>query len=74
MKTICSLTLYDVMAEDMDVWITQNPKFGINLEIDDECGEPVVQENGIHPNAAECMADFCKRYLNAYENALRSAA
>lgn len=71
MKTICSVTLYDLMAEDTDVWITKNSKFGINLEVDDENGEPLVRDEGIHEGAAESLALFCKSYLKAYEQAIR---
>ena len=68
MKTISSVTLYDLMAEDTDVWISKNSKFGINLELDDENGEPLLRDEGIHSGAAESLALFCKGYLKAYEN------
>lgn len=73
MKTICSVTLYDLMAEDTDVWITKNSKFGLNFEVDDENGEPLVRDEGIHNGAAESLASFCKSYLKAYEQATNGA-
>lgn len=74
MKTINSLTLYDLMAEDTDVWISKNSKFGINIEVDDENGEPLVRDQGIHNGAAESLALFCKSYLYAYENITKEFA
>jgi hypothetical protein len=64
-----NVTLYDLMAEDLDVWVSKNHKFGFNLEIDDENGKPLVKEEGVHPFAADSFADFCRRYLAAYDKA-----
>jgi hypothetical protein len=66
-KTITNITLYDLMAEDMDVWITRNKDFGYNLQIDDENGDTLIDDSFIHPCAAESLADFCRRYLNSYD-------
>ncbi len=67
METICSVTLYDLMAEDTDVWVTKDSKFGINIEIDDENGDPLVRDKGINQGAAESLALFCRSFLKAYE-------
>lgn len=64
--TISQLTVYDIGADDHDVWLRKDSKFGFNIEITDEDGEVFINEN-IHPYAAEAMAHFCKRYLAAYE-------
>jgi len=74
MKNICEMSLYDLMAEDLDVWISRDKQFGFNLEIDDENGEPLVREESIHPCAADSFADFCRRYLHAYDKASSSEA
>ena len=74
MKTIGEVTQYDVMGEDLDVWITNNKQFGFDLEIDDENGKELVKEKGIHPCAAESLADFCRAYLIGYENAILKRA
>ena len=67
MKTLNNITLYDLMAEDLDVWLGVNKEFGFVLQIDDENGDGVVDEKGIHPYAAESFADFCRSYLHSYE-------
>lgn len=69
MKTINEISLYDLMAEDLGVWIRIDGKFGFNLQIDDENGDILMDEENIHPCAAESFADFCTSYLTAYEKA-----
>lgn len=63
------VTLYDLMAEDLDVWVSLNKKFGFDLQIDNENGEPIVDIKGVHPIAADSFADFCRRYLVSYDRA-----
>lgn len=67
--TITEITLYDLMAEDLDVWVTKNNKFGFDVSIDDENGESVIHDKGVHPFAADSFADFCRRYLASYDKA-----
>ena len=67
MKTIEEVTLYDLMAEDLDVWVTKHDGFGFHLEIDNEEGDTIVKESSIHPFAADSLADFCRRYLACYD-------
>lgn len=75
MKNISELSLYDLMAEDLDVWIKPNAaRSSYDLEIDDECGSLLTKEEDIHPFAMDAFADFCKRYLRAYEMATQRAA
>ena len=74
MKTMNDVTLYDLMAEDLDVWVSKSKTFGFALDIDDENGEPLVREESIHPCAADSFADFCRRYLHAYDNAAKEEA
>ena len=70
MKTINDITLYDLMAEDLDVWMKKKPNgFGFNLQMDDENGEVLLDAEGVHPYAADSFADFCRRYLACYDNA-----
>lgn len=71
MKTMVDITLYDLMAEDLDVWINKNSKFGLNLEIDDERGEPLIREEGINVSAIASFADFCRSFLVSYDNILK---
>lgn len=65
-KTIHEITLYDLAGSDHEVWLSENSKTGLNLEIENENGE-VFEEEGFHKCAAEGLADFCKRYLRTYE-------
>lgn len=67
MKTLNDVTLYDLMAEDLDVWLGKNKEFGFILEIDDENGNELVTEKQIHPCAANSLADFCRSYLHSYD-------
>jgi hypothetical protein len=69
MKTMNDVTLYDLMAEDLEVWVSKNYKFGFNLQIDDENGEPLIDEDGVHPYAADSFAAFCRSYLASYDKA-----
>lgn len=69
MKTIKEVSLYDLMAEDLGVWIKIDEKFGFNLQIDDENGDILMDEKNIHPFSAESFANFCGSYLLAYEKA-----
>ncbi len=68
MKSLTEITLYDLMAEDLDVWVSKNKEFGFDLQLDDENQEPLIDEKGIHPYAAEGLADFCRRYLTIYDH------
>ncbi len=70
MKTINGITLYDIGAEDMSVWVGDNFKHGFDIFIEDENGTPIANEEGVHPFAAESMAKFCRDYLTAYERAV----
>ena len=70
MKTLNDITLYDLMADDLDIWVTKNKKFGVNIEIDDKDGFPVVREQGLTTCAADSFADFCRNYLAFYDRAV----
>lgn len=67
MKTTGDITLYDLMAEDLDVWVTKSKGFGFDLQIDNEEGQTIVDEKGIHPFAMESYADMCRRFLHFYD-------
>lgn len=70
MKNICEITLYDLMAEDLDVWVSVNSKFGFDLDIDGDNGEKLIRKKGIHPYCADSFAEFCRSYLKGYDRAL----
>lgn len=69
-----NVSLYDLMAEDLDVWVNRNSKFGFDIQIDDENGKTIVDEKGVHPCAADSFADFCRRYLAFYDKAASQEA
>ena len=69
MKSTNQITLYDLMAEDMDVWLIKRATKRFNLQIDNENGDTVVDECEIHPFAIEGLARFCRNYLNTFDNA-----
>jgi hypothetical protein len=72
-NTINDLTIYELAGEDFDVWMTQNKRFGFDLELEREDGT-IYEEKGLNPHAAEALADFCKRYLHIYERVTKVAA
>ncbi len=74
MKTLNQITLYDLMAEDLDIWISKSKKFGFTMQIDDENGNLLVNEDHIHPCAADSFADFCRSYLASYDKASQQEA
>jgi hypothetical protein len=73
MNTIGNLSLYELAGEDFDVWMTRNKQFGFDLELEREDGVK-FEEKGFHPYAADALADFCKRYLHAYERVTKEVA
>jgi len=66
MSTINELTLYELGGEDFDVWLSPNKQFGFDLELEREDGA-IFEEKGLHFYVVESLADFCRRYLHAYE-------
>lgn len=71
MKTLNDITIYDLMAEDLDVWVQRDQKFGVNIQIDDENGNTILEERQVHKCAAGSFADFCRSYLISYERAIQ---
>lgn len=68
MATICDLTLHELMAEEFDVFVKRNKKFGFDLDIEGwEEESPRVHDKGIHPCAIESLAAFCRRFLMSYD-------
>ena len=67
MKTLNEITLYDLMSEDLDIWVSKNKDFGYILQIDNEDGESIIDEKGIHPFAMESYASVCRRFLRFYD-------
>jgi hypothetical protein len=67
MKSTSNITLYDMMAQDLDVWMTRSSQLGFKIEIDAQDGENLVCEDRIHPYAADSFADFCRSYLRSYD-------
>ncbi len=69
-RTINDVTLYDLMAEDLSVWIGNNKKFGFDLHIEGDDRTLAIEDQGVHPYAIESFADFCRRFLYSYERAI----
>lgn len=72
-RTICELSVYDLGGEDSEVWLSKNKQFGFDLEVTLEDGV-VYEELGLHPYAAESLADFCRQYLRSYERVTKESA
>ena len=73
MKTITEITLYDLMAEDLDITVTKDKRFGFVIQLENDYGKNVVEELGIHPFAADSFASFCRQYLASYERATKES-
>lgn len=69
-----NVTLYDLMAEDLEVYVSKSKGFGFDIEINNEMGESLVDSRGVNPCAADSFADFCRSYLASYEKSLRRLA
>ena len=67
MKSMNDITMYDLMAEDLTVWVNKNKKFGFDLQI--ECDDPTerIEINGIHSCAMESFSDFCRSFVYFYD-------
>ncbi len=68
MSTISDITLYDLMADDIDVWVKKG-KNGYDMEIEWHDDRETVSGERIHRFAMESFASFCRQYLSSYENA-----
>jgi hypothetical protein len=66
-KHLEDITLSDLMAEEFDVWITRNKKFGFDLDIENKEGDVIVHAKGIHHLAMDSYADMCRRFLYFYD-------
>lgn len=67
-KGLEDITLYDLMADENQVWLGKNDEYGYLMEIEnDESTEPYLREVGITPHAVESLASFCRRFLNLYD-------
>lgn len=64
--TTC-ITLYDLMAEDLVVWIQKNKKFGFDLQIEGDNPQERINIDGIHSAAMESFSDFCRRFIHFYD-------
>lgn len=62
-----TLTLYEIMGEDFNVFLRKNDKFGYDMDvIMDETDEGFAVE-GIHEYAVDSLATFCRMYLKQYD-------
>lgn len=61
------ITLYDLMAEDLTVWIKRNKKFGFDLQIEGDDPSERIEINGVHTDAMESFSDFCRSFLRFYD-------
>ena len=74
MKSIANVTLYELMSEDFDVWITKNKAFGLDISLDNEEGETIALDKGVHKCAIEGFAEFCRKYLYVYDKVSKQEA
>lgn len=67
MKTTSDITLYDLMAQELEVYVKKNKQFGYDITIEFESGTELMHEEHMHPCAVESFAEFCKRFVHFYE-------
>jgi hypothetical protein len=63
------ITLEDLMAEDIDVWVKKSKSFGFDLHMESSEGNISYEMEGVHPYAMASFADFCRRFLHFYDSA-----
>lgn len=66
-KDTTNITLYDLMAEDLCVWVQRNKKFGFDLHIEGDDPTERIEISGVHSHAMESFSDFCRRFLHFYD-------
>lgn len=74
MNNLTNISLYDLMAEDIDVWIKPNKAHGFDVDLDNGFDNEFLREKGVHPDAMESFASFCRSFLASYENTLKKKA
>lgn len=66
-KSMENVSLYDLMAEDLTVWIQRNKKFGFDLSIEGDDPEERIEISGVHDYAMQSFSDFCRRFIHFYD-------
>lgn len=61
------ISLYDLMAEDLSIWIKRNKKFGFDLSIMGDDPTETIEISGVHSFAMESFSEFCRRFLSFYD-------
>ena len=69
MKNMNDISMYDLMAEDLTVWVNKNKKFGFDLQIEGDDPTERIEINGVHSCAMESFSDFCRRFVYFYDKA-----
>jgi hypothetical protein len=67
LRSIESVTLGEIMGEDMTVWLGLNKASGYDMSIDDENLNPLARYEQIHPFAVNALADFSRCFLFFYD-------
>ena len=65
-----NVSLYELMAEEMEIKITKNPNLGFNLQITNSEDTLIVDEHEVHPCAMASFADFCAQFLYHYRQSM----
>jgi hypothetical protein len=69
MSNITDITMYDLMAEDLTIWVQKNKQFGFDLSIEGDDPSERIEISGVHSGAMESFSDFCRRFLHFYDKA-----
>lgn len=71
-RTLETLTAYDLMAEDFYLWMKKE-KSGYEIHLTDEAGKDIIAKD-IHPAAVDSMVKFCTRFIMQYNQIRKNEA
>jgi hypothetical protein len=67
-KTLSTISIYDLMGQDYNVWIKKEPNFNYTLLVEsDEFESDVFAEEDAHQFSLESLAQFCRSFLRQYD-------
>ena len=67
-KTLSTISIYDIMGHDYNVWIKKERDFNYTLRVEsDEFENDVFAEEDAHQFCLESLAQFCRSFLRQYD-------
>lgn len=66
MNQIGDITLEELMGEDYQAHLKSSENFGFDLYIEGDNINEAIETKGVHPDAIESFASFCRSFLASY--------